>query len=393
MANKEMNSNIRKIYIIKIFKSGMFSIPIIILFFTDNGLTMSQILILQALFSVTEIAMEFPTGYFADNYSRKWSIIIGGILSTLGYVVYSLSYGFWGFLCAEVMLGMAFSFISGADNAMIYDALAEEKKESDYIRIQGKNDGGGMISEALTGFIGGFMALVSLRFPLYWDAVLNALMIPVALTLVELPKHRMPDNESNLAKIWKLLKFSLNDHAELKWLLIYSGVVSAATLNMVWFIQPYWKENGVPLELFGSFWALLQLSAAFFSWHAHRIEKFLGRKKSLVALIFFPVAGYFLLGKISFVWSGIFILLFYVTRGINNPVLSDYINGLVSSDIRASILSVKNLVGRLIFSIVGPLMGWVNDLISLGDALLVSGATFLLLGTVALLFMRRHKAL
>ena len=393
MKNRNLSSNIWKIYFIKAVKSGMFSIPIIVLFFKENGLSMQEIFLLQALFSVAVIALEVPTGHFADRFSRKASILIGGIVATIGYVIYSLSYSFWGFLSAEIILGVGLCFVSGADSAMLYDTLLERGEESEYKKVEGKNGSIGMISEGVTSFIGGFLALVSLRFPLYWDAGLTFMMVTLALLLIEPKRQTIKSTESHIGNMFRLIKFSLNDHKEIKWLIIYSAVVSASTLTMVWFIQVYWVATDVSLKFFGVLWAILQFASAFFSWYAYGIEKYLGRKKALIALIVFPVAGYFLLSSFMFIWSGIFMLLFYITRGINNPVISDYINGLVTSDVRATILSVKNLVGRLIFSIVGPFVGWANDAISLRVALTTSGLIFLISGVIALFFMNRHKAL
>lgn len=393
MKKGNSSSNIWKIYLIKAVKSGMFSIPVIVLFFKENGLSMKEILLLQAIFSVAVILLEVPTGHFADRFSRKISILIGGVLATIGYALYASSYTFLGFLSAEIILGVGLCFVSGADSAMLYETLLERGEESEYKKVEGKNGSIGMISEGVTSIVGGLLALVSLRFPLYWDAGLSSLMIPLALLLVEPKRQEVKSSESSLEKMWRLIRFSLNDHKEIKWLIIYSAIVSASTLTMVWFIQVYWVATDVPLKFFGILWAVLQFAAAFFSWYAHDIEKYLGRKKALIALIVFPVVGYFLLSSFMFLWSGIFMLLFYVTRGINNPVISDYINGLVSSDMRATILSVKNLVGRLIFSVVGPFVGWANDAISLQVALFVSGSIFLLSGVIALFFMHKHKAL
>ena len=393
MKNRNLSSNIWKIYFIKAVKSGMFSIPIIVLFFKENGLSMQEIFLLQALFSVAVIALEVPTGHFADRFSRKASILIGGIVATIGYVIYSLSYSFWGFLSAEIILGVGLCFVSGADSAMLYDTLLERGEKNEYKKVEGKNGSIGMISEGVTSFIGGFLALVSLRFPLYWDAGLTFMMVPLALLLIEPKRQTIKSTESHIGNMLRLIKFSLNDHKEIKWLIIYSAVVSASTLTMVWFIQVYWVATDVPLKFFGVLWAVLQFASAFFSWYAHGIEKYLGRKKALIALIVFPVVGYFLLGSFMFIWSGIFMLLFYITRGINNPVISDYINGLVSSDERSTILSVKDLVGKLVFSVVGPFAGWANDVISLQVALAISGLIFLISGTIALLFMHKHKAL
>jgi len=393
MQKQNLSSNIWKIYLIKAIKSGMFVMPVIVLFFKENGLTMKEILILQSLFSISVIILEVPTGYFADRFSRKTSILIGGVVATLGWGLYSLSYSFAGFLLAEITLGVGLCFISGADSAMLYDTLLESGEAHEYKKVEGRNGSIGMISEGVTSVIGGFLALVSLRFPLYWDVGLAFLVIPAAFMLIEPEKSKKQTNESSLIQMWKLIKFSLSDHKEIKWLIIYSAIVSAATLTAVWFIQIYWVTTGVLIGYFGILWATLLFASAFFSWHAGGIEKFLGRKKSLMALIVLPAVGYFLLSSFMFIWSGIFMLLFYITRGINNPIISDYINGLVSSDVRATILSVKNLVGRVMFSVVGPFAGWINDAISLQMALASSGAIFLLSGMVALLFMRKHKAL
>lgn len=393
MKNLNLSSNIWKIYLIKVVKSGTFAFPVLVLFLKENNLSMQEILLLQALFSVVVFMLNVPAGYFADRFGRKTSILVAGFSSAIGYLIYSLSYSFYGFLIAEIALGIGACFFNEVDNAILWDTLADDGRESEYQKVGGRNGSAGMISEGVTSFIGGFMALVSLRFPIYWDAGLTFLMVPLALTLVEPKRHKMKSAGSKFAEMLRIIKFALNDHKEIKWLIIYSAIVSASTLTMVWFVQVYWVATNVPLKFFGVLWGLLQFSSAFFSWNAHKIEKYLGRKKSLIALIAFPVLGYFLLGASSFIWSGIFILLFYVTRGIGNPVTSDYINGLVSSEERATILSIKDLVSRLVFSIVGPFVGWINDAISLKMALTSSGLIFLTSGAIALFFMHKHKAL
>ena len=191
----------------------------------------------------------------------------------------------------------------------------------------------------------------------------------------------------------KLVKFSLHDNKKVKWLIIYSASVWASTLTMLWLTQFYFLATKVPVELFGTILAALLLVAVLFSWYAHRLEKFLGKKRLLILLMILPALGYWLLSSVWFVWSGVFLILFYVVRGLNNPVTLDYINGLIPSEIRATILSIKSLVGRAMFSIIGSLVGYVSDVFSLKAALLSSGATFLVLGLISLAFMYKHKAL
>ncbi len=393
MKKENLNSNIWKIYLIRGLKSFLLFIPIIVLFFQKNGLSMKEIFLLQSSFSVAVIILEIPTGYFSDIFGRKKSMIIGSFLATAGFAVYSLSYSFWGFFWAEITLGAGISFLSGADSAMLYDTLLAGKKEFEYKKVEGKAMGVGMFSESIASTIGGFLALISLRFPLYCDIAITSLAIPVSLTLAESKREKLRTTSSSLKKIVKTVKFSILDQKEIKWLIIYSAFVGASTLTMFWLMQPYLLAIEFPLGFFGVMLTICLLTAAFFSWKAHAVERFLGRKKSLILLIFLPALGYILLSSFWFIWSGIFILLFYIVRGINNPVILDYINGLISSDVRATILSIKNLVGRIIFSVIGPIIGWINDVFSLKAALLSSGITFLVLGLISLVFLHKHKAL
>jgi len=393
MEKKDAEMNFKKMYLIRAIRSGMFSIAIIMPFYGQNGLKVSEAMTLQALFAVALMILEVPTGYFADRYGRKKSIIIGSIFSTFGYLAYSMSYGFQAFLVSEIILAVGCSFVSGADSALLYDTRQESPEGGGYIKLEGNSSFVGLLSEGLTSFVGGsLLALISLRVPIYCDAALAFLAVPVACTLIEPPRHTV-NRESSLKVMWRVMKYSLHGHTEIKWLIIFSSVVSAATLNMVWLIQVYWANTGVPLKFFGAMWASLLIVAAIVASQAHRIEDYLERRISLVAMIALPVAGYLILSATMAMWSAVFILLFYVTRGMNDPITKSYINGLVSSDDRATILSVRNLIGKLIFSIVVMPIGMIHDTVSLQGALGVSGGIFLVGGVIALFFLRKHGAL
>ena len=95
----------------------MLFMPIVVLFYEDNGLEMRHVFILQAIYSVSIVALEIPSGFLADAMGRRKTIIIGTVLGTLGFATYSFSYGFVGFLIAEIILGIGQSLISGADSA------------------------------------------------------------------------------------------------------------------------------------------------------------------------------------------------------------------------------------------------------------------------------------
>ena len=393
MEQGNIKSNIPKLYFIKSLRWFLLVMPIIVLFFQENGLSMQQILLLQSIFSISVIFFEIPSGYFSDVIGRRTTIIIACILGFAGYLVYSFAYSFAQFLIAEIILGFSSSFLSGTDSAMIYDSLAQLKQEDKYKKIEGRLMSVGNFSEGIASLLAGFVAVISLRTPFYIETVFTALAIPIAFSLVEPARRRYQSPEGNIKGIMKIVKHSLHHQTEIKWLIIYAGFVSASTLTMVFFIQPYFQLVHLPLTFFGIVWAIFNFSVGIFSLLADKFEIKFGRRISLISLIFFPFIGYLLLSLTGSLWSIVFIFLFYFTRGISYPILKDYINRLVTSDMRATVLSIKNLVGRFIFAVIGPIIGYMTDVYSLQLALAASGITFFILAGGSILFLRKHKAL
>jgi MFS family permease len=395
MMNK-LQSNIWKLYLIQAITAFLIFVPVLVIYYQHYGLSMSQILILQSVFAVTMVIFQIPTGYFADLMGRKKSIIYGTILAPLTYLIYSFAHTFGSLFIAEIALGIAMSFISGADSALIYDTLGQLKKEKEYKKTEGRYAAAWGISEASASILGGFLAVISINLPFYVETVVALLAIPVAFTLVEPQIHKEEFHRTistNLKNVFAAVKFSVYDHKEVKWLIFYSAIIWAAIFNMVWFTQAYEKIIGLPLELFGVVWALYLASFSLFSLYAHKYEEKWGKKNSLISLILLTCAGYFLVAYFRSIWGIAFIFLFYFVRGVNVPIFKDYINKLVPSDIRATVLSVQSMASRLLFAIIGPFAGWLADAYSFQTALIISGLIFLVLGLVSLTFLQINNAL
>jgi len=289
------------------------------------------------------------------------------------------------------------SFLSGTDSAIIYDSLIQVHKEKNYKKIEGKMMSIWNFSEAIASFLSGFISLISLRTPFYIDTIVMFFMIPIAFTLIEPKREKEKDKDKNkenpLKEIIKIVKYSIHNNKEIKWLIFYSALIWTSTLTMVWLIQPYCKFVGLPLVYFWIVWGILNLSVGVFSLYAHKIESFFWRKTTLISLIFIAFIWYLLLSIFKSIWAISFIVLFYFVRGINWPILKDYINRIITSDMRATVLSVQNLFWRLVFAIIGPFIGWITDVYSLQLALLTSWSIFLILGLFSLIFLHKNKAL
>jgi len=94
--------------------------------------------------------------------------------------------------------------------------------------------------------------------------------------------------------------------------------------------------------------------------------------------------GYILSGIWISVYGLATIFAFYLLRGIATPVLKDYINKITDSDIRATVLSVRNFIIRLLFAGIAPILGILTDTVSLSTAMIISGCIFLFMSLIAI---------
>lgn len=90
-----IEGNIWKLYLFEILYSFMFYTPIIVLFLQKNGVSLTEVMLIQSINSIIWIAMEIPSGYFADVTGRKISLMITGIFATLSMLIYSDAADCW----------------------------------------------------------------------------------------------------------------------------------------------------------------------------------------------------------------------------------------------------------------------------------------------------------
>lgn len=348
--------------------------PIVVLFYHDNGLSMSQIFMLKSVYSIAMVVFELPSGYLSDVWGCRRTLIIGSLMGTLGILIYSLSSDFASFAVAEVILGIGFSFVSGADSALLYDSLKAENREKEYIKFEGRITSVGNFAEALAGVAGGLLATISLRTPYYFQIFIAGIAIPAAFFLKE-PRHVQEKVHLKMKEILAIVKLTYQQ-PEMRSAILISSFTGAATLTYAWFVQPYFEAAGVPVAIFGILWTMLNLSTGIFSIFSYRIERWMGKKNTLLFIVILLSLG-FILTSVEISLAGIAILFgFYMVRGLATPVLKDYINQYTDSKVRATILSIRNFEIRIIFAAVGPVLGYLTDAFSLQTALFVAGISY-----------------
>ena len=370
----------------------MLFMPTIVLFFKDNGLNLKEIMLIQAIYSIAIAVIEIPSGYVADVLGRKNSILIGTFFGFLGMVIYAYAFGFWGFLPAALCLGVGQSFVSGSDTALMYDTLATIHQKENFVKFEGRSIALGNFAEAIAFIIGGFLAEISLRTPFYYQCAIALIGFLTAFFLIEPPVTKL-SNIKPWANINYILRYALKESKPLKWNIIYSSVIGVTTLVMAWFSQPYFEALGLEVKFFGLVGAVLNLAVALTSFYAHRIEEKWNSAKMLTFFLFSLSACYFLLGHILNYWGLVILFVFYLVRGIATPVLRDYINRYTPSEMRATVMSIRSFMIRVMFAICSPFLGYLADVYSIQTSFQLAAFIFFSIGGIALIFYLKNEKL
>ena len=382
--------NIPSLYIIKISKWFNMVMPVVVLFYNDNGMGMHEIFVLKAIYSVAIVAMEIPSGYMADAWGRKKTLLLGSILGASGFVIYSFSYGFVAFAIAEIILGIGHSFVSGADSAMLYDSLKVRGKEGVYLKNEGRVTSAGNFAEAVAGIAGGFLATISLRTPFFFQAAVAASAIPAAMVMAE-PKIHDMNHIHSIPALIKNIRDTFANNLNLRIAVLFSALTGTATLTFAWFVQPFLKETDTPVAWFGIIWTLLNLSVGISTMFAYKVEEKLGWLKSTVLILILISSGFIFPGLFITRAGIVFLFLFYLFRGMATPILKNYVNQFADSEVRATILSSRNFIIRINFAVIGPALGYITDHLSLKPALIIAGCIYFIAGFFTLLPWLRGK--
>jgi hypothetical protein len=148
-----------------------------------------------------------------------------------------------------------------------------------------------------------------------------------------------------------------------------------ATFYVIWMLQPYWQDQGIPLTYFGLLWAAMSFVIAFASKLAVPMERKFGAGAVLALMGVLPVVGYFGMSVVGGALGIALSFAFFLSRGINQVILSDALNRRTPGSFRATANSIVSFMFRGIYIVTGPMVGLMIDLWGMNAALAVLGLT------------------
>lgn len=388
---KERRLNVKKYYWFEISNVILFAVPIIVLFWQDNWLNMTQIMLLQSIFAIFVTILEIPTWYIADIYGRKKSLIFGAILHAIGSFYYAIAGDFLWFLIAELLFAIWISLISGANCAFLYDVLLEAGEEKKYKKILWNSTFYVLISIAIASILWWFIGEISFRLTFWLSFLFNIPSIFIAFSMKEFKRHKSIIKKWYVKQLFLIIRQSLYDNHKLRYLIVWSGLIYALTNVALWFYQPYFELSWLSILYFGFIFASFQLVAGISGKYAYKIEKFLWERNSMIWLLVLLWISYFLMWSFVVVFWFLFAFLQQFVRWFSKVVFVDYINKLINSENRATILSIQSMLSRLIYAIIIPFVWYVADAYDITTALLISGISVIVIWSIFIYLLYRYR--
>jgi MFS family permease len=365
------------------FLMALFPIATLSLFLThDLGLTVADVFLLQATFGFFVALLEVPSGYLADRIGYRITMVIGAVLGAAGWVAYCFTEGFATALIAEVMLAVGVSFISGTDSAMLYESLRGLKREGEFGTWFSRMRASGNAAEGSAALLGAWLYTQSVRVPFAVQAAVWFANVLVVLAFVEPARDRGPELQP-LERCRMIVRFAAQGAPRLRKLFGLFLALSIPPYVMVWVLPVYVEAAGNDVALIGPIWAASSYVTAFFTWLAPKLELRFGSTPVLGACAAAIALGYGGMAVSDAQWAWVFVFALCFTRGAQHPILAHAEQTMIPSSDRAALLSIKSLLFRGAFVIVGPFVGSMIDAQGMKLTLAVSGVLFVLLAGLA----------
>lgn len=374
------------------------------LFLLDAGLSNLEAFAANAFFTAGMVLFEVPTGVVADGWGRRVSFLLGTVtlaLSTfLYYLLWQQSAPFWWWAGVSVLLGLGFTFFSGAVEAWLVDALRFSGYEGGLESVLGRGQmvsGIAMLAGSVAG--GALAQATNLGVPFLVRVGVLVAMFAVAFLLMRDVGFTPERSPHPLRATRAVLKASVDGgfrHPPVRFIMLAAPFTEGVGFYVFYALQPYL------LQLFGDprAYAVAGLAAAIVAgadilggWMAPRIRK-LVRKRTTVLIASNLVSSLILVMLLftSAFWLALVLLaLWAVVGAAGTPVRQAYLNDMIASKQRATVLSFDSLMGSSGGVVVQPLLGRTADLYGYPASLAVSGAVQLLAAPFILMSRRQRS--
>lgn len=363
-------------------------LPVLLLFYQDNGLTAGDLFLFQGIFSITALLFEVPAGYIGDIFPRRSVLIFSYLLFMARLCLWMAFSGYWIVLAGEILYSMNKAFYTGVADGYVYDYLKSKHKTSRMLHGYGKLNFWMSVGTALAALIGpvlykyfnSFMVLLVIEFILNTAAVILLFMLP---KVPSTHKHTK-GLKTKYVELSSIIKNTLKNK-QLSLYIYYSGILAATTLIFVWSFQPLMILMGIPTALFGVvyfFNHIFRAMAGFFLPQTIKIFSLERLGKIVFGLFIVAFISVITITHIQSVVIGMGLLIFIcIVIGFQlsfTMASISRLHTLTPSHIRSTTASVNYMVSRSMAGIMQIMFKFVLDGFDLSQSFSIYLALFCL---------------
>jgi MFS family permease len=374
------------------------------LFLLDAGLSNFEAFAANAFFTAGMVLFEVPTGVIADTWGRRASYLLGTITlagsTLLYYFMWQTSAAFWAWAVVSVLIGLGFTFFSGAVEAWLVDALRFSGYEGELEAVFGRGQMVGGVAMLGGSVAGGAIAqATSLGVPFLVRVGVLCVMFAVAFAVMRDVGFIPARSRHPLGDMKRVFSASI-DHGlrnpPVRWVMLSAPFGAGVAIYTFYALQPFL------LDLYGDegAYAIAGLAAAIVAgaqilggYLAPRIRGLFHRRTS--ALILGTIASVAVLAVLgvttNFALALFLLVLWALVYAAMTPIRQAYLNGLIPSQQRATVLSFDSLMGNTGGVVIQPALGKAADVWSYGTSYVI-GAGFQAVAVPFLLLSRRERA-
>jgi MFS family permease len=374
------------------------------LFLLDAGLNNAEAFAANAFFTAGMVIFEVPTGVLADTWGRRASYLLGSatlLLSTLLYLgMWQAQAPLWGWALASVLIGLGFTFFSGATEAWLVDALAFSgfKENLESVLARGQVVGGAaMLSGSVAG--GVVAQITNLGVPYVIRSALLGLTLAAAFFLMKDLGFSPERGKGPLTEVRRVLRASIDNgwrNPPVRWLMLAALCAGGVDIFAFYALQPYLLELYGNRQAFG----IAGLAAAIVAGTEMLAglvtpmvrQRFARRTHALILASLIGIVCLALMGTTSSFWVAIALLVIWgLTFSVSMPIRQAYLNSIIPSQQRATVLSFDNLMGSAGGVAAQPALGRAADVWGYAPAYVLS-AIIQLAAVPFLVLARREDA-
>ncbi|MFC8038087.1 MFS transporter [Paenarthrobacter sp. NPDC057355] len=361
------------------------------LFLLDAGLSNLEAFAANAFFTAGMVLFEIPTGVVADGWGRRTSFLLGTVTlaasTYLYYLLWQTSAPFWMWAVVSVLLGLGFTFFSGAVEAWLVDALRFSGYEGGLESVLGRGQMVQGVAMLLGSVAGGVIAqATNLGVPFILRVLVLLAMFAVAFGLMHDVGFSPERSTHPLRATHAVLTASIESglkNPPVRFVMLAAPFSAGVGIYVFYALQPYL------LDLFGDpqAYSIAGLAAAIVAgsqilggWLAPHARSLFHKRTSV--LILGGVGGALILIVLGFThsfWVALALLaLWGVVGSAVMPVRQAYLNDMIPSKQRATVLSFDSLMGSSGGVVIQPLLGRGADLYGYPASLAMAGVVEIL---------------